>query len=101
LQKLLGNGRADLQAFGELLNDGWHLKQQLASKITTSQIDTWYEQAKQAGAMGGKLCGAGGGGILLFVVSPERQAAVRQALSSLHEIKVGPEAHGSQILFLE
>jgi len=101
LQKLLGTARSDLRAFGELMDDGWRLKQQLASKITTTQIDAWYDQAKQAGAVGGKLCGAGGGGFLLFVVSPDRQPAVRQALSSLQEVKVGPEAHGSKILFLE
>jgi D-glycero-alpha-D-manno-heptose-7-phosphate kinase len=101
LQKLLGNGRSDLQAFGELLDEGWHLKQQLASKITTTQIDTWYDQAKHAGALGGKLCGAGGGGFLLFVVRPTHQGAVRKALPELTEVPIGPEVHGSQILLLE
>ena len=101
LQKLLSNGHCDLQAFGCLLDQGWHLKRQLASTITTMEIDTWYGQAKQAGAFGGKLCGAGGGGVLIFVVPSGRQGAVRRALSSLREVNVGPEAHGSQVLFLE
>jgi D-glycero-alpha-D-manno-heptose-7-phosphate kinase len=101
LQKLLSNGHCDLQAFGSLLDEGWRLKRQLASTITTSEIDTWYDQAKQAGALGGKLCGAGGGGFLVFLVAPGRQGAVRRALSSLREVKVGPEAHGSQVLFQE
>ena len=101
LQKLLGNGHCDLQAFGSLLDEGWNLKHQLASTITTTEIDTWYGKAKQAGAFGGKLCGAGGGGFLVFLAPTGRQGAIRQALSSLREVKVGPEAHGSQVLFLE
>jgi D-glycero-alpha-D-manno-heptose-7-phosphate kinase len=50
-----------------------------------------------AGAEGGKLCGAGGGGFLLFIVKPERQAAVCQSLSGLKQVPVAPEAHGSQV----
>ena len=101
LQTLLGTGPSDLRAFGQLLDDGWLLKQQLASKITTTQIDAWYEQAKHAGALGGKLCGAGGGGFLLFVVTQAHQASVRKALSDLTEVPIGQEVHGSQILLLE
>lgn len=101
LQRLLNNGQFDLHAFGSLLDEGWNLKRQLASSITTSEIDGWYDRAKQAGALGGKLCGAGGGGFLVFVVQPGRQAAVRESLSTLREVKIGPEAHGSQVLFLE
>jgi len=101
LQKLFGNGSCDLQALGCLLDEGWQLKRQLASTITTNDIDAWYDRALQAGSFGGKLCGAGGGGVLLFVVPPGRHAGVRVALSSLREVKVGPEVHGSQVLFLE
>lgn len=101
LQKLLSNGHCDLKAFGDLLDEGWILKRQLASTITTAEIDDWYGKAKEAGALGGKLCGAGGGGFLLFVVPSGRQSTVRQALSTLREVKVGPEAHGSQVLFRE
>lgn len=101
LQAILGNGHCDLQAFGRLLDEGWQLKRQLASTVTTNQIDTWYRLAREAGAWGGKLCGAGGGGFLLFVVPRECQEAVRRALGSLKEVSLGPEAHGSQILFVE
>jgi D-glycero-alpha-D-manno-heptose-7-phosphate kinase len=101
LQALFGNGYFDLQEFGRILDESWQLKRQLASTVTTDQIDAWYHLARKAGAFGGKLCGAGGGGFLLFVVPLERQAAVRQALRDLREVSVEPEAHGSQILLAE
>ncbi|HWP58339.1 MAG TPA: hypothetical protein VNL14_10655 [Candidatus Acidoferrales bacterium] len=97
LQRLSGNGSFDIEKFGRILDEGWQLKRQLASKITTAEIDRWYRQAMAAGALGGKLCGAGGGGFLLFLVRPERQPAVRAALQGLKEISVGPEVHGSQL----
>jgi D-glycero-alpha-D-manno-heptose-7-phosphate kinase len=101
LQGIMYNGRIDPVAFGRIVDESWQLKRQLASTITTDQIDTWYRLAREAGAAGGKLCGAGGGGFLLFVVPLEYQEAVRQALCSLREVRVGPEAHGSQILFVD
>jgi D-glycero-alpha-D-manno-heptose-7-phosphate kinase len=101
LQRLLSNGHCDLESFGRILNEGWELKKNLASTITTCQIDHWYRLALQAGAGGGKLCGAGGGGFLLFIVPPERQQAVRAQLCELREVAVEPEVHGSQILLVE
>jgi len=101
LQALLGDGHHDLQAFGRILDESWQLKRQLASTITTDQIDAWYRLAREAGAAGGKLCGAGGGGFLLFIVRRECQENVRQVLRPLREVPVGPEVHGSQILFVE
>jgi D-glycero-alpha-D-manno-heptose-7-phosphate kinase len=101
LQKLLANGHGDLGAFGVVLDEGWRLKRQLASSITTGQIDCWYQKALQAGAFGGKLCGAGGGGFLLFIVPQERHRAVCEALSDLTEVPVDAEVHGSQILLVE
>ena len=100
LQALLGNGHLDLQRFGLILDESWQLKRQLASTVTTDQIDTWYRLAREAGALGGKLCGAGGGGFLLFLAPLDRRDAVRQALKDLREVVVEPEAHGSQILFV-
>ncbi|MGH7873356.1 MAG: GHMP kinase, partial [Candidatus Binatia bacterium] len=76
LQKLSSNGGLDIAKFGKILDESWNFKRQLASKISTSEIDEWYRMAIEAGAEGGKLCGAGGGGFLLFIVKPERQAAV-------------------------
>jgi len=101
LQEIVGAGHCNLRAFGRVLHESWQLKRQLASTITTNQIDAWYRRAMEAGAEGGKLCGAGGGGFLLFVVLRERQAAVRHALCELTEVPVGPEVQGSQILYME
>lgn len=101
IQKLLCNGHADLDAFGSILDEGWRLKRQLATTISNTQIDGWYQLAREAGALGGKLCGAGGGGFLLFLVPFSRQSAVRQALGDLREVSIGPEVHGSQILLTE
>jgi D-glycero-alpha-D-manno-heptose-7-phosphate kinase len=101
LQTLLGNGAEDAEAFGRILHSGWQLKRGLAGTITTDQIDEWYRRAMEAGALGGKLCGAGGGGFLIFVVSEQHRATVRRALADLKEISVQPEVHGSQLLFVE
>jgi D-glycero-alpha-D-manno-heptose-7-phosphate kinase len=98
LQELLSNGPVDPARVGQILDHGWQLKRGLASTITTGQIDQWYERAMEAGADGGKLCGAGGGGCILFIVSPERQDAVRQALRDLEEVPVSYEVHGSRVL---
>lgn len=98
LQALTCNGKFDAVRFGGVLDESWKLKRQLASTITTDQIDQWYETALQAGAEGGKLCGAGGGGFLLFIVKPERQQSVRRALRSLTEVPVSHEVHGSQVV---
>src|SRR5262245_12161196 len=100
LQQLLSHGHGDVKRFGEILDEGWRLKRGLASLITTDQIDRWYRLARDAGAYGGKLCGAGGGGFLLFVAPVECHDAVRRAFSALKEVPIGPEAHGSQILLL-
>jgi D-glycero-alpha-D-manno-heptose-7-phosphate kinase len=101
LQTLLSNGHFDCAEFGQILDEGWKIKRCLASTISTHDIDRWYQLAREAGALGGKLCGAGGGGFLLFLVPPSRQEPVRRAMRRLKEISVNPEVHGSQILFAE
>ncbi len=88
----------DIGTLGRTLDASWRLKRGLASTISSPQIDGWYARAIEAGAYGGKLCGAGGGGCLLFVVSHERQDAVRAALHDLTEVPLGYEAHGSRVL---
>ena len=98
LQALTSNGHFDAEKFGRVLHESWQLKRQLASTITTGQIDQWYEKAVAAGAAGGKLCGAGGGGFLLFIVKPENQPKVRAALSPLTEVPVVHEVHGSHLV---
>ncbi len=98
LQTLAAQGKFKPEAFGKILHDSWQLKRQLAGSISSKQIDEYYERAIKAGAEGGKICGAGAGGFLLFIVKPGKQAAVRKALSHLTEVSVGFEAHGSRVL---
>ena len=87
-----------VEQFGIMLHQGWQMKRTLASKISTSQIDTWYEDARKAGAYGGKLCGAGGGGFLLFVAPLDSHQAIRLALSDLQEEPIQFEPHGVRTL---
>jgi D-glycero-alpha-D-manno-heptose-7-phosphate kinase len=98
LHARLRDGSLDVRGFGRALDDGWRLKRDLASSISTGQIDRWYDAAIAAGALGGKLCGAGGGGFLLFIVAPARHGAVREALTELTEMAIEPESHGSQVV---
>jgi len=99
LRALCGGRHIDLEELGKALHRGWQLKRGLASKITNSEIDQLYAQAIAAGAEGGKLCGAGGGGFLMFVVKPEKREGVRQALSHLGLVSLGYEVHGSRVLY--
>lgn len=92
-------GGGDLADFGELLDEGWQAKRSLSDCVSSPEIDGMYEQARRAGAVGGKLTGAGGGGFLLLFVPPERQARVRAALPSLLHVPFKFEFSGSQIIF--
>lgn len=98
LHGLVSNGHFSIDAFGQVLDDTWQLKRQLAHTISNQRIDEWYELAMGAGASGGKICGAGGGGFLLVVAKAEHQGSVRQALKDLQEIRIGHEVHGSQVI---
>jgi D-glycero-alpha-D-manno-heptose-7-phosphate kinase len=92
---------ADFKSFGKLLDESWKLKRSLSDKITTPDIDAIYDQAMKAGALGGKLLGAGGGGFVLVYAEPDKKPAVRKALSSLLEIPFKFETLGSQIIFYQ
>ncbi len=98
LHSLICNGHFDTDAFGGVLNETWQAKRQLAHTITNQTIDQWYQRALDAGACGGKICGAGGGGFLLILAKSERQDAVRQALHDLKEVPISYEVHGSQVM---
>jgi len=99
-EKILNEGN-DLLDFGRLLNESWQLKRSLTNKITTPEIDDIYNMAIKAGAVGGKLLGAGGGGFLLFFVSPELQPKVKESLHGLLHVPFRFESAGSQIIFYE
>lgn len=94
-------GSEDLAAFGRLLDEGWRLKRSLTDKISTSEIDEMYEAALRAGAVGGKLLGAGGGGFLLLFVRPEEQDRVNEALRGVLHVPFRFETGGSRIIFYE
>lgn len=91
-------GEVDVAELGRLLREGWEHKRQLADVISNPQIDRWCQAGLDAGAYGGKLCGAGGGGFLLFAAEPERHAAIRAALGELQELRVGYEANGVRVM---
>ncbi len=95
---LCGKGN-DLDDFGRLLDESWQIKRGLTSAISNSFIDGVYETAVKAGAVGGKLLGAGGGGFILFFVNPERQSAVLTALGKLLYVPFAFESLGSQIVY--
>jgi D-glycero-alpha-D-manno-heptose-7-phosphate kinase len=99
LRALYARPHIDLDQLGAWLDRGWELKRRLASKISNSEIDAHYARAMEAGAEGGKLCGAGGGGFLMFIVKPEKRNPVKQALSNLASVRIGYETHGSRVLF--
>lgn len=89
----------NFDALGELLHQSWELKKRLAGSISNGQINEMYEAARRAGAIGGKIAGAGGGGFLLLYVPYERQNKVRAALSGLQELPFRLEADGTKIIF--
>ncbi|HEU4327791.1 MAG TPA: GHMP kinase [Roseiflexaceae bacterium] len=91
----------DLDSFGEILHAGWMMKRQLASGISSSQIDSWYERARRAGAVGGKILGAGGGGFLLVYAHEDRHEAITAALPELRRIPFAFEPQGSKIIYVE
>ena len=92
--------KGNLDAMGRILHDNWLVKQTLVPGITNSQINKWYGQAMNAGALGGKLLGAGGGGFLLFYVPIEAASSVREALSDMRELSIMMEPRGSRIIFV-
>lgn len=93
------NSNASLDEFGKLLDQSWNLKRSLTKNISTPFIDEIYARAKKAGALGGKLLGAGGGGFILFFVNPEYQPKVREELKELLYVPFKFEGLGSQVIY--
>jgi D-glycero-alpha-D-manno-heptose-7-phosphate kinase len=95
------NNNDDISAFGELLHEAWQAKRSLGARVSNSYVDDMYDQARSAGAIGGKLIGAGGGGFVLLFVPPEMQQAVRERLNTLIYVPFRFEFSGSQIIFFD
>jgi D-glycero-alpha-D-manno-heptose-7-phosphate kinase len=93
--------KGNITEFGKNLNQGWLYKRELASGITNPEIDEYYNKALKAGALGGKILGAGGGGFLLMICKPNLQAKVKNALKDLILIPIRLEPQGSKIIYVE
>jgi D-glycero-alpha-D-manno-heptose-7-phosphate kinase len=90
----------NLEAFGEIIHENWRLKKSLTKDISSDHIDAWYERARKAGAIGGKLLGAGSGGFMMFYAPQEKHDAIARALKDLRRMSFGFEAQGSKIIFV-
>ena len=95
------SSESDLNDFGKLLHENWLLKRSLTSVISNSEIDNLYEGARDCGAIGGKITGAGGGGFMLLYASPEAQARIRDRYPTLIHVDVAFESQGSQVVFAD
>ncbi len=104
IKQLAMQARAELQAgrlddIGRLLHEGWELKKRMASTISNGNVDDLYEVARRAGALGGKLTGAGGGGFMILACPRERHDDLRAALKHLPELSFGLEPDGTKVIF--
>lgn len=98
-QSVLTDKDRDLDDFGRMLDETWKLKRQTGAKITNDSIDELYSKAVKAGALGGKLLGAGGGGFLLFYVQPEKRAQVLDAMKDLLHVPFEFENGGTRVIY--
>jgi D-glycero-alpha-D-manno-heptose-7-phosphate kinase len=107
IQEMVNEGIAILQSsscicsFGDLLHEAWMLKKRLSPEVSNGTVDELYSRARKAGAIGGKITGAGGGGFLLLFVPPSAQRRVREALGRQIHVPFHFESSGSQIIFYE
>lgn len=97
-QAILDSADGDLRDLGRMLHQSWRLKRDLADGVSTPHIDEIYAAGLEAGALGGKILGAGGGGFILFYVEPHLQDRVRQRLDTLVEVKFDVDRHGSTVI---
>lgn len=97
-EKILTNRNIHLDEFGYLLDHTWKLKRQMGSAISTNSIDALYQKGIDAGALGGKLLGAGGGGFLVFYVQPDKRDSVMSAMKDLMHIPFSFENSGTRVI---
>ncbi|MCC6367095.1 MAG: kinase [Bryobacterales bacterium] len=100
-EAIISSPTRSIEEFGHLLHQGWQIKKTLTNKITNSSIDEIYSAGLRAGALGGKLLGAGGGGFMLFFVPPERREALRSELKKLLCVPFAFSNRGSQVVVYE
>lgn len=100
-EEIVRNPNQPIEDFGRLLHEGWQIKRSLTNKITNANIDEIYEAGRSAGAVGGKLLGAGGGGFMLFFVPPERRQALRERLKNLLCVPFAFDSKGSHVVVYE
>jgi len=100
-EAIVADGKRSLHEFGRLLNESWQIKRTLTQKISNANIDEIYEAGLSAGALGGKLLGAGGGGFMLFFVPPEKQEALRARLKKLLCVPFTFSSRGSDVVVYE
>lgn len=98
-EKSLVESQASISDWGKLLCEQWKIKKSMSNLITNSDIDGMYKKAIDAGAIGGKLLGAGGGGFLLFLVEPEKQHLIKSALNGVLNVPFNFDFSGSQIVY--
>ena len=95
------SGKEKINTFGDILHEGWLLKRSITDNISNPQIDSYYDRARTAGAIGGKLLGAGGGGFLLLFVEPKNQNKVINSLSELFCLDVKLDNAGTRITYYD
>jgi len=98
---ILSDRNRSIEEFGELLHQAWLIKRRLSDKVSNSDIDEIYERARKAGALGGKLLGAGGGGFLLLFARPEDQTRIREELKHLIHAPVNFDESGSRVVLYQ
>jgi len=91
-------GDCNLRSIGNLLKENWSMKRSLSNSISNLEIDNWYQTGLESGAYGGKICGAGGGGFLMFLAPANKHDLIRKNLSRLKEVKINYETHGTDEL---
>jgi len=98
---ILQNTNESIDSFGRLLDVGWHYKRSLSDRVSTPEIDSIYQAALDAGAIGGKILGAGGDGFFLIFAKPERHAAIRDRLNKLIHVPFDFDDSGSRVVLYQ
>jgi D-glycero-alpha-D-manno-heptose-7-phosphate kinase len=99
--RFLADEGGSIGDLGHLLHESWQLKRELAANVSNRQIDEIYDAGRAAGALGGKLLGAGGGGFMVFLVDPSKRESIRGRLKNLIHVSIGIDSEGSRIVLYQ